>query len=92
MSDLPPIPDEAVSAACRVGPMLGPYSDAPDDDETWEMLAAAWPHLYAAALRHAADQLPPQAEWFKVTADANERRLVEWCADRLRRLADQATP
>ena len=49
MADLPPIPDEAWNAACLAA---APYC---------ENLTAAsyavretWPHLYAAALRHAA--------------------------------------
>ena len=46
MSNLPPIPAEAWAAAARAEPAT---TDA--------RLAAAWPHLYAAALRHAADEM-----------------------------------
>ncbi len=44
MADLPPIPDEALHL---MNPTVQP--------DARRALHAAWPHLYAAALRHAAD-------------------------------------
>jgi hypothetical protein len=76
VSGLPPIPDEAVEA---VGNYF--HDQAPMGDTHRAMLSAvelAWPHLYAAALRHVAD----------VIAD-NERDPVRLL---LLRLADEATP
>jgi hypothetical protein len=67
VTDLPEIPAEAYEAATA-----GAYSGGAD-----EMLAAAWPHLYAAALRHAADEVPFMAADFDAT---------DW----LRRMADEA--
>ena len=70
---LPAIPDEALRAADEI------------DNEVWwisrhneEALAAAWPHLYAAALRHAADHAAPDD-------------YAHWRTE-LRRLADDAAP
>lgn len=65
---LPEIPEDAVRAAA------GTHG-------SWNALTAAWPHLYAAALRHAAG-LPR----FSGACVARGR-----ISDALRRLADEAT-
>ena len=51
---LPELPDEAVTAVLRT--FMDPDHPAADAERTWakDDLAAAWPYLYAAALRHAA--------------------------------------
>jgi hypothetical protein len=70
MSGLPEIPDEAVAAVHkrrRLRPVPLIRRDLKD----------AWPHLYEAALRHAADELGYFTE-------------IE-TRDELRRLADEAT-
>ena len=56
MSALPPIPDEAVRAA---------YDEIRLGSDTEDILAAAWPHLYAAALRHAADEIEREGGAFR---------------------------
>ena len=59
---------------------LGAYyhGEETTDDIVARILTAAWPHLYAAALRHAADAFD---------INAGDR----WFVDGLRRLADEAT-
>ena len=47
---LPEIPEEAIDA------MRARWSWTPRESHV-EVLAAVWPHLYAAALRHAAEHL-----------------------------------
>jgi hypothetical protein len=54
VSQLPPIPYEVLTVSATF-PEYGP--------DVYDALAAAWPHLYAAALRHAADLVhDPDAE------------------------------
>lgn len=71
---LPPIPDEAVTAVL----LAAGVPDAEPGEREWAAgdLAAAWPHLYAAALRHAADEFDSRA-W----VDSHD----------LRRVADEAS-
>ena len=51
---LPPIPDEAVTAVL----LAAGVPDAEPGEREWARgdLAAAWPFLYATALRHAANK------------------------------------
>lgn len=65
---LPEIPEDAVRAAA------GTHG-------SWNALEAAWPHLYAAALRHAAEQ-------YEATSYAADGIVIP--ARLLRRLADEA--
>lgn len=51
---LPDIPDQAWLAAANI---RDEHPRLPDDADTWDVLHAAWPHLYATALRHAAHEL-----------------------------------
>lgn len=76
---LPPIPDEAQDAAlfewCR---------QSADTTAMLRSIAAAWPHLYAVALRHAADDL-----------EHEDRCAPDECLcdiSTLRGFADEATP
>lgn len=72
---LPEIPDEAVRAANAV----------PFEPTLERALAAAWPHLYAAALRHAAERggVDP--------CNGDCARCATW-ETRLFRLAEEAKP
>lgn len=67
MADLPEIPDEATQAADAAAERSAPGGRYVID----AALAAAWPHLYAAALRHAAGKIEPTgwAEYLRDMAD-----------------------
>jgi hypothetical protein len=78
---LPEIPDGARSAAIYAYTWAEFRAGLEYRDDTADLplaaLAAAWPHLYATALRHAADELEART-W----VDSHD----------LRRLADEADP
>lgn len=87
---LPDIPDGAVDAA-----VLAWFYDHrihPDQmrAEAREGLSAVWPHLYAAALRHAADEIDKPI----TRLDRHPGRAARWVSpgEALRRLADEAVP
>lgn len=69
----PEIPDEAYSAAC-----------VEMDGEIGRALHRAWPFLYAAALRHAADEI----EDWESGEPLHDSPAVRY----IRRMADEATP
>jgi hypothetical protein len=86
VADLPPIPDEALGAAKDALARLPP-KDYDAIDKTNVVITAAWPHLYAAALRHVAAYLD---EW---RGPAGYGVLVPahlW-ADRFREMADDVS-
>ena len=105
MADLPDIPDEA-ALAHRDGYVGAiPKNVGPDHHDPGKMsidaeaclrtaLESAWPHLYAAALRHAAD-----SEIDVPSELVSDETLVDWenwvtrrsCAEQLHRMADEAT-
>jgi hypothetical protein len=104
MSRLPEIPDEAVTAVLRNAGV----PDADEGEREWARgdLLAAWPHLYAAALRNAADKLAAEAEaehqrlreLVRKPPVRTKRRQPHWTNSggegvpaRLRALADEAT-
>jgi hypothetical protein len=81
---LPEIPQGAELAAAKMIHQCPlPLTETPgcagfsgrDTDVAHGALLAAWPHLYAAALRHAADRLRPD---------------YAGSANRLRKMADEA--
>ena len=80
MADLPPIPDEAFAAADAY--LAGRFAPRYHPVYAQGVIERVWPHLYAAALRHAADQLD-QGEV------VDERYLA---AGDLRRWADDVSP
>jgi hypothetical protein len=102
---LPEIPDGAIDAVLAVNrPGFEPGFTRPPAwvvDEIRVDLAAAWPHLYAAALRHAAEEIDRD---FRVNvigeaiSDAGDKylntlRRMSWRdVLHLRRLADEADP
>ena len=53
MADLPPIPDEASAAADAY--LAGRFAPRYHPVYAQGVIERVWPHLYAAALRHAAD-------------------------------------
>ena len=73
---LPPIPEEAVQAVLRTFLPEGRGFEEAEGDWVREDLTAAWPHLYAAALRHAASRITP-------TYEDNASDLLRWADEAL---------
>ena len=83
---LPPIPDEAVRAVLRSASVLADVTG----EQSWahQDLAAAWPFLYAAAMRDFADRMDAALETVGVGEDPlTAYQFVVGCA---RELADEA--
>ena len=76
---LPEIPEDALDAALVQRRYKGEILAALDD---------AWPHLYATALRHAADELQRDAHLIASYGDGPES--VRLAAHRLRIVAGEA--
>ena len=88
---LPEIPEEAVQAVLRTFLPEG-RMDFEEAEGEWarEDLTAAWPHLYAAALRHAAERIDkPSTRIVLVGEDAQPRWIC--ASEALRLLADEVT-
>ena len=72
MADLPPIPDEAFAAADAY--LAGRFAPRYHPVYAQGVIERVWPHLYAAALRHAAGELGPEdfdgtQAWLRRMAD-----------------------
>jgi hypothetical protein len=82
---LPEIPDEAVLAVLTSAGISTDFDQYPAAraEHEWarQDLVAAWPHLYAVALRHAAERMPLGVSIHSEDAAAD-----------LRRWADEASP
>lgn len=86
---VPEIPDEALERAA-----LSAFGTLTGYRFVQAAVTAAWPHMYAATLRHAADRLDPEVlmDEFGINPSAGGGNFVAASRALLRRMADEATP